>query len=352
LNQVRWLLTAVVAAYACHLAVHHATPIDRALPFVAAIVTLVAAVSYPSLMLAVPLLVVAEIAIPNEGTRLLALGVVVAGVFGTAQMEWPSPLRRGEKVPKADEGPLLLATAAILLLRWIPFSDVHLGRELFLLAVAALIVLILDRTPFAVAIAVIVVLITPAIPLRTLLLPVAVLLVAILAKLFGMPKVRLAWPSTIVLAFVMLFFAWSGVVARAFPYFLKPARAEVPRHTIAYALPAAETRLLAVPDGATSLIVSGANVAHMTRGTLLGTIDARPIRIGDAADWGYLRRDHFYGTRNPLPADPAGKLRGYGYAAWVDGAGRVPLTPRARVIRVTADAALPAGASLQVEGFE
>jgi hypothetical protein len=36
----------------------------------------------------------------------------------------------------------------------------------------------------------------------------------------------------------------------------------------------------------------------------------------------------------------------------VDGAGRIALPPNARTIRVVADAALPAGASLQVEGFE
>ena len=246
----------------------------------------------------------------------------------------------------------VLAIAAILLLRWIPLSSVHLGRELFLLAIAALIVLILDRTPFAVALAVIVVLITPAIPLRTLLLPIAVLFIAILAKVFGMPKVTLTWPSTIALAFVMLFFSWSGVVARAFPYFLHRVRPEIPRFTIAQAIPANSALTLDVPPGAKSLIVSGANVARMPRGTPLGTIDAKVIRIGDASDWGYLRREHFYGTRNPLPRDPAGKLRDYGYAAWVDGAGRIALPANARTIRIVADTSLPEGASLQVEGFE
>ena len=49
---------------------------------------------------------------------------------------------------------------------------------------------------------------------------------------------------------------------------------------------------------------------------------------------------------------PAGTIRDYGYAAWIDGAGRVALPRGARTIRVTADAALPADASLQVEGFE
>jgi hypothetical protein len=339
MKQLSWLLTAAIAAYACQLAVHHATPIDAALPFIAVVVTLVAAASYPSTMLAVPLLIAAEIAIPVEGMRLLAFGIVLAATFAFAMTR-----RRGS---------VALAFAAIFLLRWIPFSDVHLGRELFLLAIAALIVLVLDRTPFAIALAVIVVLITPAIPMRTLLLPLAMLFVAIMAKVFGMPKVTLQWPSTIAIAFALLFFAWSGVVARAFPYFLKRATVERERFAGAPALPANASVTLQVPPGATSLIVSGANVSHMMRGTALGTIDpgGRIIRIGDAADWGYLRRENFYGTRNPLPRDPAGKLRGFGYAAWVDGAGRIPLPPNVRAIRITA-AALPRDASLQVEGFE
>jgi hypothetical protein len=53
-----------------------------------------------------------------------------------------------------------------------------------------------------------------------------------------------------------------------------------------------------------------------------------------------------------LPRDPAGHIREYGYAAWLDGAGRLPLPPGTRTIVVTVDAALPPGALLQVEGFE
>ena len=84
----------------------------------------------------------------------------------------------------------------------------------------------------------------------------------------------------------------------------------------------------------------------------LWKLRSRPIRIGDASDWGYLRHEHFYGTRNPLPHHAAGKLRDYGYAAWVDGAGRIALPPNARTVRVVVDAALPKDAALQVEGFE
>lgn len=343
MTQLRWLLTAAIAAYACHLAVAHATPIDRALPLMAVVVTLLAAVSYPSLMLGVVLLFATEWVVGVEGTRLLVFGGIVGACFVVALMDRRDSPHRS----------LILSCGAIVLLRWLPFSEVQLGREIVLLILAAAIVLVLGRTPFAIAVAIFAALITPAIPMRTLLLPVAVLFVAVLARVFGMPRLVLRWPSAIAIAFAMLFFAWSGVVARAFPYFLQRAEPERPRHVVNHALAANVSTTLEVPEHATSLVVSGANVARMPRGTPIGTIEpgGHVVRIGDAADWGSLRREHFYGARNPMPRDPAGRLRDYGYAAWIDGAGRVPLPP-SRVIRVTGDAALPPGASIQVEGFE
>jgi hypothetical protein len=395
LHSLRVVAAAAIAAYAAHLAVQHATPIDAALPLVAGIVTLVAALSYRWLMIGVPLLVFVEIALPDEALRLLAFGVVVAVAFAAALLPHggvpraaplpnPLPASRGERGPTRPynngerseaQSPLprrgervrerggswdtsgrsaALALLAIILLRWIPLSDVRVGRELFLLAIAAVIVLVLDRTPFGVALAVLIVLITPAIPLRTLILPVGALLLAVAGKVMGMRRIHATWPSAIALGFVLLFFPWSGIVARALPYFLHRAQPDKPRFAVMQALAANKTLTMEVPADAHSLIVSGANVAKMERGTVLGTIEpgGRKVRVGDAADWGFLRRETFYGTRNPLPDDPAGKVRGYGYAAWVDGAGRLPLPAGAATIRVTGDAALPAGASLQVEGFE
>ena len=152
----------------------------------------------------------------------------------------------------------------------------------------------------------------------------------------------------------MLFFAWSGIVARAFPYFLRRTAPAQLRAEIRQALPPNGSESYDVPGGARSLVVSAANVAHLRRGAILGRIEPGgiDIRIGDAADWGYLRRDAWHKAHNPLPHDPAGQVRDYGYAAWVDGAGRVALPKNAHRIRVTADAALPASAALQVEGFE
>jgi hypothetical protein len=358
LTQLRWTLLAAGSGWACHLAVHHATPIDQSLPVFGVVIALLAAVSHGVIVVAVPLLVVAELALPDETTRLLALGAVLAASFVAAIVLRP---RRVPEVTGSEAfdwqehaAAPLIAIAAIVLLRWIPLAGVQPARELVLLAVAGLTVVVLGRTPFAIAIAVVAALVTPAVPMRTLALPLVVLLVAVFARRLGMPAVSLTWPSSIVLAFAMLFFAWSGVVARGLPWLLRDATPAVNVQTISWALAPGESATLAVPGGASSLVVSGANVPRLSRGALLGTIEPGgiEIRIGDAADWGYMRREHFYGSRNPLPRDSAGMLRGYGQDAWVDGAGRIALPPAADSIRITADRRLPEGASLQVERFE
>lgn len=368
MENLRWIATAALSAYAGHLAVRHATPVDQALPLLALAVTFVAWLSRrrsssSGLMLAVPLLIAAEVALPVESVRLLTFGAIVAVCLGIAlsTSSGPEPAKRGEGSPdsqrsmfRGGSASLGITVVALLLLRWIPFADVLLLRELVLLALAVAIAIVLGRTPFAVMVAVITALATPAVPLRTLALPAAVLLVAVVARLFGTPRIALMWPSTVILMYVMLFFPWSGVVARAFPYFLQ--REMPPRHRspIAQALAPNRSAKYEVPDGARSLVVSGANVASLRRGAILGRVEPGGIavRIGDAADWGYMRREHFYAARNPLPRDPAGRIREYGYAAWADGAGRMALPRGARTIRITASENLAADASLQVEGFE
>jgi hypothetical protein len=351
-KHLQWIISAAVSAFACHFAVYHTTPIDRALPVLALVIVFVAwAFDAPAALVAVPALILAEIGVADETVRLVVFGMIVsAGLLGC----WVAGLLKAKPATQEPSNPATaLVIAALIVLRWIPTPE-HVVRELALIALAVAIAWILGRTPFAIAVAVITALVTPAVPLRTFALPLAVLLVAILARTFGMPRLRLALPSFVVFGFALLFFAWSGVVARAFPYFLKRAHPLGEKYTVNYALPPSRSVTLYVPDGALALIVSGANVPRLRRGALLGRIEPNniDIRIGDAADWGYMRRDAFYGSHNPLPRDPAGKVRGYGYLAWVDGAGRVPLPRGARTIRVTADAHLPANASLQIEGFE
>lgn len=374
MENVRWIAVAALSAYACHLAVHHGTPIDHALPLLGAVVTFLAWLSYPAVMVAVPLLIVSEVAIADEPIRLLAFGAILAAAWGLASFSFvaaDAPSGSEGEPERATSGAraALLTITALVLLRWIPLENVLVGREAVVLGLALATVFVLGRTPFAVAVAVGVALVTPAIPLRTLALPVTVLGVAAVARLFGLPAFRLAWPSTVAVGCAVLLFPWSGIVARALPYVLRQASPPPHRTLVREALAPGRAAAYELPPGASRIVVSGANVAHLRRGTLLGRIeigapDGRPpdcekatsrcipVRIGDAADWGYVRRDQWYRAHNPLPRDPAGTIRDYGYAAWVDGAGRLPLPQGARSVRVTADAALPPGASLQVEGFE
>lgn len=356
MENLRWIAAAALSAYAGSLAVHHATPIDAALPLLIVAVTFFAWLSYPAVMLGVPMMLVAEIAVADEHRRLLLFGVIVAAAAGVAVARREGSPQSSEETGSAEASSrnLLLAVVCILILRWIPIEEVLFGREIFLLLISMATVAVLGRTPFAVTVAVVTALVTPALPMRTHVVPVIVFALAALARFFGMPRVRLTWPCAIVLGYVMLFFPWSGIVARAFPYFLREATPERQRTVVAQALAPNRSEIYTVPDGATHLVVSGANVAHMRRGAILGRIEPghRAVRIGDGADWGYLRRGAWYRAHNPLPRDSAGKIRDYGYSAWVDGAGRIPLPPGAQTIRVTADAKLPADASLQVEGFE
>jgi hypothetical protein len=341
-KHLQWIVNAAACLFACHFVVQYATPIDRALPFIAAVIACVAWVHDDVVRLAaVPLLMLAEIAIDDETMRLVAFGIVVAAAL----------IPRSSNLEPGTSSALVVAS--LLLLRWIPTPE-FIAREAALILIALAIAWVLGNTPFAVAVAVLGALFTPAIPLRTLAIPLLLLFVATLARLVGMPRLRLALPSAIALAFVLMFFAWSGIVARAFPYFLKAPNPLEEKYTVNAALAASQAKTLLVPDGASALIVSGANVPRLRRGVLLGTIQPGNIavRIGDAADWGAFRRDQAYGSRNPLPRDPAGTIRGYGYGAWIDGAGRVALPRGARTIRVIADAHLPPHASLQVEGFE
>jgi hypothetical protein len=113
-----------------------------------------------------------------------------------------------------------------------------------------------------------------------------------------------------------------------------------------------------------AVIVSGANVAHLRVGTLLGlmaVIDSRgresrrDIRIGDASDWGFLRQGLYFFSRNPLPREPRQRLIGYGYDAFLTGGGRIPTVPaggRAARVRIIAASSLPPTARLQIDGLE
>jgi hypothetical protein len=343
---VAWPLSILVCWFAMERVVRFDTPVDAALPMIAVLLMAVAWATSEWVVVFVPLLAVAGIIFIDERIRFLSLGAIVIAVFvaGLAFCERAPGVRRS----------IVVTVAAVMILRWIPLADVSVPREILILAVAAAIATVLGGGSFAIAIAVLTALFTPLIPLRTILIPLAVLGLSMIARIFGLRRPRLQVLSLILLAAPLLLFAWSGVVARALPFAWKGLPQTQERFVVNAALASGRSIELNVPAGASALIVSGANVPRLRRGAQLGVIEPghRIVTIGDAADWGALRREHFYGSRNPLPVDPAGSLHGYGYSTWIDGAGRIALAPSMKRVRVIAAPTLPPGASLQVEGFE
>jgi len=210
-------------------------------------------------------------------------------------------------------------------------------------------------TAAGVAIAVAVALFTPLIPLRTIGLPLAVLAAVVILRAFDLPMIRFDVAASLLLALMLTFFAWSGVFARATSFAIRGLPSATRREPVRMALAPGQSIDLDVPADATAVIVSGANISKLRPGTLAGSINNMPIRIGDVADWGFLRREYFYGSRNRVPDDPAGELRDYGQNAWIDGAARFPIRgpkPEARGLRIKADSHLPAAARLQIDAFE
>ena len=332
--------------------VRHPTPVDEALPFIVVIMTVMAAVTHPAIQLSVPMLLLGEMAFPNEGLRLLWFGVVVAISFATAVQWSAGDLARAGHQESSRMAPLVITLAAILLLRWIPLEAVMYGREILILAFAAATVLVLGSTPVAVAVAVGAALFTPAVPLRTLLVPTLVFVFSVIVRAVGASRIRLPTAAATALALPMMFFAWSGAFSRALPVMLRGGPPRLERVPVRIALAAGQSAEVDVPPGGRGLILSGANVPGLGRGAVLGTIEPGHIvvRIGDVADWGVLRRDHYYASRNPLPRRPGGLLRGYGQTAWIDASGRIAVRPGR--LTVTAARELPAQASLQIDAIE
>ena len=343
----KWLpaiIAAVLSAYAAAVAAQYPTPIDSALPLIAVVVTIVAAITHPSIQLAVPLLIGGEIVIADERLRLLWFGLVIGTAFAAACLRELTWTRAA-----------VLTIAAIVLLRWLPIANVVIWREALLIAIALLIMTALRATALGIAIAVAVALFTPLVPLRTIGFPIVVLIVVVILRAFETPPLHLNVAAAVSLALMLTFFAWSGVFARAALFVIRGLPSDAPREAVRMALAPGQSIVLDVPGNASALILSGANMSRLGPGTIVGSIDNVPIRIGDVADWGFLRREHFYGSRNQVPTNPAGELRGYGQNAWIDGAARFPVRgprPEARGLRVAADAHLPAAARLQIDAFE
>ena len=314
-------------------------PIDHALPFIAVLVIAMAILCgrrAAVILFAIPLLVACAICFPDTHTRLLGYGVVMAAAFCGAFWaieKWTFLHCAG------------LAIVGIALLRWIARDRVELWREIVIAAGALLIVAVMKKSPLAVTVALATAFLTPGIPTRTLVIPFAV------AAIAWIVQVELVVVPAFVTAVMLVLFPWSGIAARALPYFFRatPAQRFAPLN---FALRPGQSIDIDVPSDAKSIALSAANGIRLRRDQLAGTIDGRPLTMRDLADWGYMRREQWWRSRNRLPHVPAGVIRGYGYDAWVDGAGRISLPPHATRIRVAADPHLPAETRLQVEAFE
>jgi len=323
------ILAAAAAAVACAASVQFDTPVDRALPFLG-VVVIALAIWRPAIAMAVPLLIVVENIFADEPTRLLAIGVVMASSF------FLSPRARGEG--PGVRGPAI-TLLAVLILRWIPFHDVVIWRELIVLIGAVAVAYTMNGANLAILLA----LFSPAWPAKVAVL---LFLVAIGAAFWLRDRVK--GSGGMAAALLIAFFPWSGVMARGWGAFVHPPR-QADRRELRYALKPGTTMTIDVPEHADALVVSGANVQRLPCGTVLGWMNSTPIT---AADWGFMRREQFFASRNCYPRDPAGRIRGYGWSAWIDGAGRVLLPYGAKSIRIAVNPHLPKDALLQIEAFE
>lgn len=360
---MRWDAVAALALCAGIVAVWnfarialHATTIDRALPLIVAALSLVAWLVrdsrwFVAIECALPLLIGWSITVEDDRLRLIGFGAIAGCTFCGAV------LAAGEVTQWRAAG---FVVAGVALLRWLARDRVEIGREALIVTGCVLVALALDHRSWGIAAALIAALLVPAIPARTAALPLlAALVFWIGARLFRKPTNRVLHAFAIAdaipllaIAATLLLFPWSGVAARALPYFWRvaPPGERVPLN---YALAPGQSVDIDLPQDSRALIISAANALQMRLGTLVGKIDGRTaIRIGDVADWGYARREQYWKSTDTLPLIPAGKIHGYGYDAWIDGAGRIALRRGSKKIRVTAEPSLPSNARLQVEAIE
>lgn len=330
----------MLSFWACwRLTIPHATPIDRALPWIALIVTFVAWLGESSAVLcAVPLLIGCAIAFPDERTRLLGYGIVVAVAFCGAMLAGKM----------AGATPFGFAIAGTALIRWIAREHFSFVREAILLTIIVAIVAVAKRSAFGIALAIAAALYTPLVPLRTLMIPLGILVIASLTR----PLItRHSALSTLFIAIIITLFPYSGILART-PRYLRHGNPATKRVNLYWAMRPGQTQLFEVPENAKALILSLSNGARVHRHAVVGTLGDRVLHGGDLADWGFARREQWWRSKNRLPRHAAGLIRAYGYDGWVDGAVRFALPPGEKTIRVSVDPHLPPGTLLQVEAFE
>ncbi len=401
------------------------TTIDAHLPLVIALVLvcawLVRGTRWSAVVQsAVPLLVVAMMTLTDERTRLFAYGVIVAAALGIAAIATAIAPERGPERwrlagwPGGVSPPVTLTVIGIVILRWIPLRDVHVLKELIVLAGSVTLLFAIGRRrdaagpagetpalrapPLMAVLAVAVV--TPLSPGKMTFFPFAVALLVIAVRTLGnlatyviaaallaaaffaryslatlyiaaaivflVPLLDRLRPLTYAAALVIFaLWPWSGIIARALPVVRNYQPSCANRQPVVSALAPSETLPIGVPPHVRSVIVtaSGGQMARFKSGRVVGTIEAtdargrvttRQIRIGDVADFGFMRREQFFGSRNPLPRFSPAEIRGYGASAWVWGSGRTALTCAADIasLRVLAAPDLPRQTHLQIDAVD
>ncbi len=398
-RNLEWLGFAGVLAVACRFVATYDTPVDRALPFVVVLIAICGLVANRwavAIQGSALLLPFAAIFLTDERTRLLGYGVVVAAAFAIAVFAAPRKLAAH----------VTLTIAGVLLLRWIPFTEDTLWRELVvLLGAVTVLIAFRERTPMAVAIALAVALVTPIFPGRATVFPFVVsaliaaplppivvgvafgiaayftrysisvlCVVAAVAMIVGDSRSRLSGqagspvlhiPAYAAAIALFALWPWSGLAARAFPRFLLAEGASERQQPVWIALERAQSVSIDAPARAHRVVItaSGANASHMRAGRLVGRVEVvgrrgqvigRDLRIGDIADFGFMRRERFFASRNPPPRVPLDDIHGYGQSAWLHAAGRVAMFSREEIasLHVTAAPDLPPAAKLQIEAVE
>lgn len=454
------------------------TPIDQALPFVAVMLVIASLLTQRFaglVMAAVPVLIFAAIAIPQERPRLLAYGAVVSAgliiaLFGmverrTIRIEfWRAmgliliiiallkaiPLTSGMLLPlvtllagltfltyvasgsftslhvipivvaaglvtplspfRASLFPLLLAmvlslvrtgslrwlgagaivalvagkwamllvalsAAAPLWIRWrqlgnsaVALPPQHpawpaLARALIFSPATVLDAFLASRGTLisAALLAVVAVFLRPALTLLYLIAAISVLLPIHPSA----TRQRQALPSGIFAAMWVILFAWSGILAPAFPVPWNAAPEELRTQPVGHALAAGQSSVIlpGVRTPTLFVVVFGSNVSHLRPGTSVGRIDfagasgrgfVRELTMTDLADWGAFRSGHFFATRNRVPRDARILLSGYGAEAFAASFARIELRLNEPIesIRVSAAPSLPAAARLELRQLE
>jgi hypothetical protein len=329
--------------------------------------------------LAAPLIVCAWMFLPDDRSRWLAIGIITAVALSFVD-DW------------------LALIVGVALVRWIPWQDVVIWRELIVTAgigacwgagvlagrsagVSTALI------PIAVAV------VTPAYPAKGLFFPFVVAACMLLPLPFRLALSALflaaialarysfepmlvvaasacAWPLLEVIPTVpraaavalLALWPWSGVLARSLPAFLRSEPRATGRKDIWQAARVPATVSVEVPEGTRSitLTASAGDAMHLWPGSALGHVafldsggraTTRDLTIGDVADFGFMRREHFLTAHNAPARLPVADVRGFGASAWLYGAGRVVLHPPrdARELRIIP---LRPGIAIQVESLE